>query len=813
MDHLSLGGELERLRVARGYSQDRLARLSGVSKATLNRWEHGSVQRPHNWNQIIKIARALNLVRIDLNALLHASQFPWVAQLSHADDAGTFDHWLVEARNNLPGVLTSLVGRELDVVRNGQILVRDDVRLVTLTGPGGTGKTRLSVAIARELHDAFADGIFFLALADTRDHHAIIPAIARALDLRDVPGQSTSGRLVTYLRNLRVLLVLDNVEQLVSAGPDLVNLLEQTQWLTLLATSRIPFRVSCEHIRPVLPFDPPEPDASRATIRENYGVRLFAERAGAVDPDFRLAGKTIDAVADICSRLEGSPLAIELAAARCRDFTPAELLQRFPARLDLGDDGDPDRPDRQRSLRATIDWSYNLLPAEAQALFRRLAVFSGGWQADAALEVCSGQQSTLTHLREVNLVQEDPDGRGRLLETIREFATEQLEAHGETALYRERHTAYFVDLAESARPYVPQSRQEAWLAAIDRDYANFALLLDGDDPETVVRLVVALWPYWHEYGRFMEGEQRLEQASAMDVTDTQLAEVLTGRVLMAHSQGNMPQALELAGVALDCWHRLSDYRGLGLTLLYAGKTHYTAGNFTPEQIQLVDHYYQDSLAAWKQSGEQLGVAHCLSELAILAGTTGDGEAARSLTAEALTIYEQEGDRAGIVRSLADLGLFAMLAGNLEPAIATLSDAARLCRELGNNYHLGWVLFYLGASCVFAGELDTAETSLDESLRLQQKQESRYGIAHTLLGFAALRHRQGRSIESATLCGAVTALLNTTGIAMNPAVQQIYLAEQHAVREATGPDAFNRAFATGLGMPLDETVRFALGPPS
>lgn len=808
MDHLSLGGELERLRVARGVSQERLAKLSGVSKATLNRWEHGSVQRPHSWNQIIKVAETLNLLRIDFNALLHAAQFPWVAQLHHSGDSGAFARWMVEARNNLPGVLTSFVGRELDVIRTGQLLIREDVRLVTLTGAGGAGKTRLSIAIAGELHDAFSDGIFFLPLADTRDGSAVIPAIARALDLRDIAGQSTADRLASYLRDQRVLLVLDNAEQLTGAGPELVNLLEQARWLTILATSRIPFRVSCEHIRPVPPFDPPEPGADRAAVRGNHGVQLFAERAGAVDPDFRLTGKAIGAVAEICSRLEGSPLAIELAAARCRQFTAPELLQRFPTRLDLGDDGDHDRPDRHRSLRATIRWSYDLLPAEEQTLFRRLAVFSGGWQAEATAEVCSGQQSTLAHLREVNLIQEAPDGRGRMLETIREFAVEQLEAHGEAALYRERHAAYFLALAESARPYIPQSRQETWLAAIDRDYANLTLLLDGGDPEVVVQLAVALWPYWHEHGRFMEGERWLQRASVLNANDTQQAELLTGRMLMAYSQGNIPQALEFAGPALERWHRLNDHRGLALTLLYAGQTHYTASSFTPEQIQRIRQYYEDSLAAWKRAGEPLGIARCLSEMAILAGTTGDGESARSMIAEALTIYEQEGDRAGIVRSLADLGLFAMLTGNLEPAITMLSDAVRLCRQMGDNYQLGWALFYLGTSLCFAGQLDAAEATLGESLHCQQRIESRYGMAYTLLGFAALRHRQGRYTDSATLCGAVTTMLELSGIAMNPAVGQIYQAEQQAISNAIGPDAFAQAFATGQAMPVAGVAAFA-----
>lgn len=813
MDDHSLSAELERLRESRGYSQDRVARRSGVSKATLNRWERGGVQRPHSWDQVIKIARALDLLRIDANSLLHATRFPWIDQLHANGDAAeraAIEQWTVEARNNLPGTLTSLIGREIDIIRTGQLLIRDDVRLVTLTGPGGAGKTRLGIATARELHDAFPDGVFFLPLADIVDHQAVIPAIARTLGLRDVPGQSAADRLAGHLRNLRVLLVLDNAEQVIGAGPELASLLEQTRWLTMLATSRVPFRVSSEHVRQVLPFTPPDTGANRATIRENPAVRLFAERAGAVDPDFRLNGNAVAAVASICSRLEGIPLAIELAAARCRDSTPAELLQRFPERLDLGDDGERDRPDRHRSLRATIGWSYDMLVPATQAVFRRLAVFSGGWTSGAALEICSGQQTTLADLREVNLVQEDPDGRGRMLETIREFAAEQLEANGESGLYRKRHAAHFLGLVESARPYIPQQRQDEWLTAVDREYANITTLLEGSDPVIVVRLVVALWPYWHEYGRFMEGDRWLQYALSLDISERQRAELLTGHLLVSYSRGDVLQAMTSASAALDSWRRVGDQRGLALTLLYAGQTRYMASSFTPESVQQIGQYYQDSLAAWKLAGEPLGIARCLSEIAILAGTTGDVEKARSVVAEALTIYEQEGDRAGIVRSLTDLGLFAMLAGNLESAISLLNDGVRLCRQLGDNYQLGWALFYLGASLAFTGQLDAAETTLTESLHHQHELESLYGIAYTLLGFAALRHRQGRHTESATLCGAVTTVLKDSGIAMNPAVAHIYQTEQQAVSQAIGPDAFAETFVAGQSMPLTETVRFATG---
>ena len=812
----SVGEELSRHIQRRGYSLDRLARESGISKATLYRWMRGQVERPYYWENLLYVAGALNLTRVETDRLLYSIRSPLIETLyprASPQQQELMSRWVTLSRNNLPGELTSFIGREVEMLQTAWLLSQDDVRLVTLTGPGGAGKTRLSLRVAGELHDVFPDGIFFVPLATVSDPQMIVPAIARTLGIRDVPGQSTDDRLTGYLRQRRLLLVLDNAEHLIDAAPDIVSLLETSRHVTVLVTSRIPLRVSCEHVQPVTLLDAPDPDAGIEDVRESLAVQLFTERARAVNAAFSLDEQVAGSVATICARLEGSPLAIELAAARCRNLSPDDILQRFPGRLDLGADGEVDRPDRQRSLRSAIDWSYDLLSLEAQVLFRHLAVFSGGWPADAVPAVCDGSPASLTELAEASLVFRVADERYGMLETLAEYAREHLLANNEDATMRVRHAHYYLELAESAQPYIPQSRQDNWLELVDREYDNIRSALQHlssqGDREGATRLAAALWPFWHEYGRPIEGEHWLSIARDLEggsgsETD---AELLTGLLYLTFSRSDLVGAERIGEEALALWRALDNPRGIALVLICLGQVRYTTGDFgTPHLL------FGESLALWRSIGEPLGIARCLSELATLSIITGDGARALQYLEEAVAIYERVGDRAGLTRSRLDLGLFAMLSGDLHTAIPALIEGVGMCRMLGDNHHLGWGLFYLGASCCFAGDLETASAALEESLGTQDETGSKYGMAFTMLGFAALRHRQGRHEVAATLCGAVTTLLQLSGISMNPAVHQIYLHESHSVREALGAPVFERAYAAGRDLTIDEAVATALHVP-
>jgi predicted ATPase/transcriptional regulator with XRE-family HTH domain len=809
----TIAEELGRHIQRRGYSLERLARESGVSKATIHRWQTGKVVRPYYWENLLNIANALYLTKVDTDRLLFSSGLPSIDTLSsnaNPEQQCLFRRWTVPSRNNLPGNLTSFVGRQVETLEIAGLLSQDDVRLVTLTGPGGAGKTRLSLKVANELHDVFPDGIFFVPLANVTNPLLVVPAIARTLELRDVPGQSTDARLVQYLRNRRVLLVLDNMEHLVDTAHSVVSMLQAAQYLTVLATSRIPLRVSCEHIWPVAQLEVPAFNTTPAALRGSHAVRLFAERANAVNPAFGLTDANVTSVVEICRRLDGSPLAIELAAARCRAFAVDEILERFPNLLDLGSDGPRDLPDRQQSLRAAIDWSYELLSASAQVLFRRLAVFSGGWPSEAIPAVCDGNAESLAELIDSNLVYRLPEKRYGMLETIREYAREQLTASAEDATFDARHAAYYLERTESAGPYIPQSRQEDWLRLIDREYDNIQTALERSsteqDSDLTVRLAAALWPFWHEYDRFTEGERWLAVARALDdghASETR-AQLLTGSLFLAYSRGEIEIAERYGEQALVLWRELDHPHGIALTLLYMGLIRYVSGD-----VEAAQRLYEECLRLWRSAGEPLGVARCLSEFALLAGTTGQGDLALEHLREALDIYEREHDHAGIVRSRLDQGMLAMLAGELHIAIPALTEGVSMCRAMGNNHHLGWSLFYLGTSFCFAGEHERASAALEESVRIHQESDSKYGMAYTLLGFAALRHRQGRHCDAARLCGAVTTLLEVTGITMNPVAQQMYLQETMSVKSELGSTGFDRAYASGRDMIADEIVAFAL----
>lgn len=819
VDGAAMAAELGRHMRRRGYDPVRLASETGVSRASIYRWLRGDVTRPYHGEGILRVANVLELNKVEANRLLRAFQQASIDQLAASltsEQLPLLRRWTTHTRNNLPADLTSFVGREEETLEIASLLCRGDVRLVTLTGPGGAGKTRLGLRVANELHDVFPDGIFCVSLATVNDPALVLQTIARTLEVRDVAGQSTDERLAGYLRERRVLLMLDNMEQVVDAGPEVVALLQQAGQVKALVTSRAPLHVSGEFERPVPLLELPGTDASLKETRASPAVALFAVRAEAVDPDFGLTRRNAASVARICERLDGSPLAIELAAARCRRFSPEELLQRFPSLLDLGADGPRDVSQRQRSLRATIDWSYELLSPEARTLFRRLAVFSGGWTVDAAVAVCGELDGALSELSEASLIVRSASQRYGMLETIREYAQERLSASGEEADRWQQHALYFLILAEARVPYIPQTRQPSWLERVDQEHDNFRSALgwatSQEHAELTLRLAGALWPYWHEYGHFREGKRWLEMAIAVGdgLPRRWLGSVLTGALTLSYSLGELTQAQAYGEAALVVWHEIGNQHGPALVLLYLGLIRSLSGDYL-EALEL----YKESLGLWTSIDQPLGVALCKAEMGMLLSTIGQFGAAEAALAEAHALYEKEQDPGGLTRAYLDRGLTALLQFDLVKAIDLLQQGIEMSRQLGENYHLHSGLYYLGIALCFASEddatlLDTALVHLSESVRLKHAAGDKYGLSYALLGFAAVAHRQGQAARSATLCGAVVSIQKRTGIVMNPAVQAIYNHEIQTVRDQLTESEFNTAFAAGEEMTVDEAAQFALG---
>ena len=532
----------------------------------------GGVGYPQHLIDVLRMAAALRLNKAQATRLLWAADKPSIAALLAlpAPDAAlarVLDDWRSVAPNNLPTPLTSYIGRDAETVALAELLTDPAIRLVTLTGPGGCGKTRLALEVARYLLDTAAEGVYFVPLEAVEEPQEVAAALLRALGLPRGEASSRQQRLLDRLRGRRILLVIDNMEQLLPVAPQLAELLEQAGRVQMLVTSRTPLGVYGEHERAVSPLPIPEKSRSLAKLRENPAATLFAARARAVAPLFALNRDNGEAVRRICTLLEGLPLAIELAAARVREYPPRELLRRYKRPLDLAVAGPPNRPERQRSLRQAIAWSYRLLSPDDQHLFRRLAVFRGGWPRNAVGPVCADGAPTdaalgarLDALVAHALVIATPRASGdrySILEPIREYAHEQLVEHERPIITGQCHADWCIALGESLLyPLQGGEAGAAWLATIEQEYANIQIALDRlaeRDPAQALRLVAAIWPYWLIRQDLDEGRRRLSA------------------LLDRAPEPSLWRARALRGLGmLNIWHDLpAAYTQLSAALAYA----------------------------------------------------------------------------------------------------------------------------------------------------------------------------------------------------------------------------------------------------
>ncbi|HET7597975.1 MAG TPA: AAA family ATPase, partial [Burkholderiales bacterium] len=610
-----------------GLNPAQLAIQAGVSRVTVHRWLTGKSRSTYQEDGLLKVAAALGLHKIDANRLLRAAHRPSIDALAASSDPvihELLEHWLKPIRNNLPAPLTSFVGREAEIDGLCELLPQRYVRFVTLTGAGGSGKTRLALRVAEEALDVFPDGVFFVSLAPLADARLIVPAIAEAIGLRDSQETALKTRLLGWLRDRRVLLILDNLEHL-NVDTEIVELLRSARRLTVLATSRVPLRLYAEHEWPVPPLPLPEVGEARGRrlsrlLLENPAIDLFVQRGQAVR--YVLDDEDLPAIAEICTRLDGLPLAIELAAVQLRGRNPQDLLEQFPNALELAAAGPHDLPQRQQTLRATIAWSVDLLPDRVRALLLQLSVFAGGWTDEAARAVCSASAADLDQLTGENLIQreERPDGtlRYRMLETIREYGRERLIDQGDEDTVRRRHAHYFLTLAESAPPYIPETRTTDWYDRIDADLDNVRAALDWLDKQgekkLVVRFTAALWPYWVEYQRPVEGYHWLEIALAYrdQQTPAERASLLTGACTAPTLDTDYQTISGYAEEALSLWEQLHDPCGQALIYRQLGGRDYIVGDGARSLSWL-----SKALDSWQACGNPLGIAFALNDLILV----------------------------------------------------------------------------------------------------------------------------------------------------------------------------------------------------
>ena len=819
-----LAALLESLMAERGVSFDQLALKSGVHRSTIYRWSKGRVRRAHNLVGLLRVARALELDRGTASRLLELANQPALDSLERSPDlapevARLVGHWKLTGIVNLPAELTSFVGREEEQRAVIELIRRDRARLVTLTGPPGSGKTRLARRIAASLRDAFPDGVLYVPLEGYDDTAQVVPAIARQVGLRETPGIAAADQLASHFAGRRSLLVLDNFEHLLDAAPEVVKLLKAASALVLLATSRIRLHVRGEHVYPVAPFDVPPPSATPIELGEYPAVELFRRRARAANPAAQVDGRHLRVVREICERLDGIPLAIELAAARCGEFAVDELLERFPSGLALAAAGPRDAAQRQRTLSDTIDWSYRLLDPFDRSLLARLSVFNGAWSISSAAAVCGLEaddpafdvERGIGRLASGGMVQpEGPPGRFRLLEAIRDFAGQRLTDQAEREYLLRRHAMHYLELAEARESiYVPGLRLAGDLEQLDREYDNLRPALDwarDHDAGVLEQLAAALWPYWHECGLFREGRGWLAVARATGAGSEPsiLANFETGQLLLAYSLADYGAAAESGEAALKRWQEMDDVYGQALTLLYLGQSYFVTGRYDD-----AGGAFLASLQHWQSLGHQPGIARCLNELAVLLASIGTTDQAIEALEQARLIYEDQGLTEGVARCLVDHGLTMLLAMQPVEAIPLLEQGLEIARRLESGSTISSGLFYLGTCHTFTGDIQSARPAFHESLRGRFDSHDYYGAAFTVLGLAALAAREGHPRQAAVLSGVAMARLERSGIVMNEAMRVIYEHEIGAVRAALG-ERYDAAYAEGAQRRFEHVVAELLG---
>jgi predicted ATPase/class 3 adenylate cyclase len=717
----------------------------------------------------------------------------------------------IDARpNNLPTQLTSFVGRERELAEAGRLLAAS--RLVTLTGPGGTGKTRLSLQVAADAAEDFPDGIFFVALETVRDPSLVPSRLAAAVGIAEPARRTAADVLEEWLAGKRVLFVLDNFEQVLDAGPIIVALLRVAPEMKVLATSRAALHVSGEQEYPVpgLPTPPdltlltaleraslPERERSLdpATLSTYEAVRLFIARAGAVKPGFAVTNENAPAVAAICARLHGMPLAIELAAARVKLLAPDAILVRLEHQLSLLAAGSRDLPERQQTLRGAIAWSYDILDEPCRLLLDRLSVFAGDIELDAAEAVCGpaaelGQDVVdgLFSLANQSLIRtiEDPNApRFEMLDTIREYADEQLEGRGQRAEMEGRHGRWFVEFAKRGAAELNGADQRRWLEAFEHAHDNIRVALDRavarEDAETAISLAFATWRFWQKRGHLYEARRRLDAMAATDwsrrdpTLRARLMEALGG---VGWWQGDITAMAPAYREAVAIWRTMDDPAELANALYNYSFTFTVPATGTPRPKDV--------------------------------DPTGEG---RATLREALAIFREIGDARGEANVLWGLGNMQYFANDIDPGSEDLRLALEIFRRLGDRTMEAWTLHMLGGALLRKVRLDEARVALRRALRLFYDASDTAGITLILDDLSSQSLADGAPDRAGRLWGAARNLATTTGVNLASLVDEMMEVEARpSVRKLVAPDDLDRFAREGAAMALDDVVAYALDIP-
>jgi len=860
-EYASFSALLRHFRLAAGLTQAALAERAGLSERAVNDLERDPHRTPR-LETVTLLAETLGLSPDDRAQLLaaarpegtHAPQQPTALAASPTPPGA-----------RLPDAPNRFVGREQEVAAICARLQEPDVRLLSLTGPGGIGKTRLALRVATTLESTFADGVVFVPLEALVDASLVLPAIATALGTTEPSSAPLAQRLAEWLRAREMLLLLDNFEQVMPAALEIEHLLAACPSLTILVTSRVPLRLAREHeyAVPALTLPDRTTQATRADILACDAVALLVQCAHAAAPGFTLTDANASTVATICARLEGVPLAIQLAAARFKLLPPAVLLARLDQQLAILTGGPRDAPERQRTVRATLDWSYQLLTPPQQTLLRRLAVFAGGWTLEAAEGVCAGAGVEPTEVLgllgdlvgQSLVVVSEQDGavRYRLLETIREYGFEKLRDAGEEALLRDRHFAWFLHLAEEidAQTWImapPAPLRRVLRAEADNFRAALVWSRQEMSGQAELRLAAALQKFWSESAN----EGRLALRSALQRADPGVDGAIRARALLvaaglAAMQTDAVEAAQLAEDAVSLFGERGDERNLALALAIGMRN--LMGNPTADPGQLATawdeilrlsrladnpravaetlwfrgdtalqhgdyaaarRYLDECVVVSRQLDDPVMLSYSVISLSRVACIDGDAVQARALAEEGLALRRQEASAWPVAIALASLGEVERFAGDDASAEALFTEALTLFRSLSADAGIAWSLHNLAQIAALRAEaLPRAASLFAEALTIRHRHQYAHGIASELAAIAGLHGRAGEYEQAARLFGASEALLERARTVLAPADLVAWERDLDILRTQSGELMAGEAWEAGRALSVDQAVAEAL----
>jgi predicted ATPase/class 3 adenylate cyclase len=726
--------------------------------------------------------------------------------------------------SSLPLQPTPLIGREREVEEVCRMLRATEVRVLTLTGPGGTGKTRVSVQAAAELADEYKDGVFFVALASIADPSLVVPTVTRTLGLMGASNQPPEELLKGYLRDRHILLVLDNFEQVLEAAPLIDDVLRSAPRVKVLVTSRTPLRLYGEHEFPVPPLSVPEPEATpSAEHLADYGaIRLFLDRSRAVNPEFSLTEENARAVAEICERLDGLPLAIELAAARAKLLPPQALLSRLGNRLKLLTGGARNLPERQRTLRNTIEWSYEMLDEGEKTLFARLAVFSDGGTLEAIEAVCDaegdlpvdpleGVSSLLDKSLLRQVAEQEDEPRFEMLETIREFALEKLEESAASEAVERVHAEFYLALAEQAEPRLWGPEDAIWLECLEREHDNLraalSWALDQEEVDLALRLGAALRWFWNMGGYYGEGRSWLETTLAMEggASPQPRVKAFEGLAWLANQQGDLDRAEAIAedGLRLSLEAKLGDAIAADFQNVL-GDAARQRGDY-----ERAGELLEESLRLHRKSRDVSGIAWSLGNLAIVSTDRGNYEQAKRLYEEGLALSRGLGGAELLGAYLISLGYEYLLEGEPKRARELNEEAVALYQERRRKGTLHVALDNLGWSALIEGDHERSEALFEESLVLCRDLGDKLSGSESLDGFACAAGAKGEAERAARLFGAAEVLREASGYQQPTRAQSLREPYLTAARSRIGEERWTTAWENGRSMTFEDAIAYAL----